>query len=467
MICPHCGSEIPDHLSSCMICGGKIDPAVNKKKKTFIQKVPAVNKTESAEGHGKVSEFRVTDSDGSQDQQKPSRPGVPLAAIIIGIVAVIVILLFGKPQPTPSPGPYSEEGTAAGNTSEQTGSSDDQTGQAATSDDQSGQVSSSDDHSEQAASSDGHSEQAASSDGKTGQTAELEVVSDEENPSDPDTQPADPAEDAAARERSLRAVLTETIGSDDNIADFCISDYDRDGKSEAFALVGETVDYGFVGNLYYVTEDSVETVLSEAALYNYSEQNHMLRFKECDFYLVGEYFTTGDLTYIFGVKEGEWYEHEFSRRGMSLHQEEPGGDMTAILSDFDGVYDNSMQMYLAHTWKPYYFYWDGDFKEYGGIAISVDDLLTCSGAQQYIDMIQNQGFQIDDIYYRANGIININYSAEEDNSIRFDNMTLIRSGNSVTVKQISQDSGDLFSYSYGGIYHPALAEDIATYPDSF
>ena len=126
-----------------------------------------------------------------------------------------------------------------------------------------------------------------------------------------------------------------------------------------------------------------------------------------------------------------------------------------------------MQSYLAHTWKPYYLYWDGNFKEYGGIEISVDDLLTCSGAQQYIDMIQNQGFQIDDIYYRANGIININYSAEEDNSIRFDNMTLIRSGNSVTVKQISQDSGDLFSYSYGGIYHPALAEDIATYPDSF
>ena len=447
MICPHCGSQIPDHLSSCMICGGKIDPAVNKKKKTFVQKDPAVNKTESAEDHGKASKFRVTDSDGSQDQQNPSGPGVPFAAIIIGIVAVIVILLFGKPHPTPPPVPQPAEGTASGNTSEQAASSDD--------------------HSEQAASSDDHSEQTASSDGKTGQTAELEVVSDEENPSDPDTQPADPAEDAAARERSLRAVLTETIGSDDNIADFCISDYDRDGKSEAFALVGETVDYGFVGNLYYVTEDSVETVLSEAALYNYSEQNHMLRFKECDFYLVGEYYTTGDLTYVFGVREGEWYEHEFSRRGMSLHQEEPYGDMTVILSDYDGVYDNSMQSYLAHTWKPYYLYWDGNFKEYGGIEISVDDLLTCSGAQQYIDMIQNQGFQIDDIYYRANGIININYSAEEDNSIRFDNMTLIRSGNSVTVKQISQDSGDLFSYSYGGIYHPALAEDIATYPDSF
>ena len=447
MICPHCGSQIPDHLSSCMICGGKIDPAVNKKKKTFVQKDPAVNKTESAEDHGKASKFRVTDSDGSQDQQNPSGPGVPFAAIIIGIVAVIVILLFGKPHPTPPPVPQPAEGTASGNTSEQAASSDD--------------------HSEQAASSDDHSEQTASSDGKTGQTAELEVVSDEENPSDPDTQPADQAEDDAARERSLRAVLTETIGSDDNIADFCISDYDRDGKSEAFALVGETVDYGFVGNLYYVTEDSVETVLSEAALYNYSEQNHMLRFKECDFYLVGEYYTTGDLTYVFGVREGEWYEHEFSRRGMSLHQEEPYGDMTVILSDYDGVYDNSMQSYLAHTWKPYYLYWDGNFKEYGGIEISVDDLLTCSGAQQYIDMIQNQGFQIDDIYYRANGIININYSAEEDNSIRFDNMTLIRSGNSVTVKQISQDSGDLFSYSYGGIYHPALAEDIATYPDSF
>ena len=83
-------------------------------------------------------------------------------------------------------------------------------------------------------------------------------------------------------------------------------------------------------------------------------------------------------------------------------------------------------------------------------------------------MITKKGFRIDSIYYRANVIININYSSGDSSLTKYDNMTLIRNGSSVTVKQISSQGGDdPAAYSYGGIYNSALYSDIATYPGSF
>lgn len=454
MYCPYCGSEIPDHLTVCNVCGNKLDSNTvkGKSEKTSEKTSDKPSKGRSPQKH----ETRL-------------RSVILAAGIAIGLIAGIGISLLRNTKPDPPPD-VPPEIPAQSNTSEQASAADSGSEQDTAQNTEHGSAQNTasgttvqvPDSGTTASDSQKEASDSASSGIQTGESSAQSSTSDSTS-----SKPA--AKDAAASEKLLREQLVKTIGSDSNIADFCVSDYDRDGTFEAFALVGKPDEYDvFFGSLYFVTEDSAETVISESPFYAYSEQNHMLRFDECDFYLVGEYYTTADLSYVFGVRSGNYYEHDFSRKGTSLRQEEPGGDMTIILSEYDAAYDKSTDMYMGHTWKPYYLYWDGGFREYGGIEISVDDLLKCSGAQKYVDMITNNGFRIDSIYYRANGIININYSSGDSSLTQYDNMTLIRNGSSVTVKQISSQGGDdPAAYSYGGIYNSALYSDIATYPGSF
>ena len=269
-------------------------------------------------------------------------------------------------------------------------------------------------------------------------------------------------------EKKLLAVFKEATG----IAkpyDFCVSDYNKDGKPEAFALVGEEDEFQvFTGSLYYVTEDKVTTVLTDEYFWPYRGDNRLLCFDTCDFYLIGKYYTTGDATYIFGVNKKGWYEHPFSLQGMELTQIGRTKDMTVILSDYDAGKDLSSDYTSGHTWKKYYLYWNGNFKEYGGLQISEIELLTCKGASKYVDFIKKRGYKIDSIYYRGNGLINLNYSKADKSFITYENMTLQLKGNSVKAVPVNEQSDDeVGKLSYGGIYLPALYPKMATYPKEF
>ena len=269
-------------------------------------------------------------------------------------------------------------------------------------------------------------------------------------------------------EKRLLDVLKRETGNSDPY-DFCVSDYNKDGKSEAFALVGEMDEFEvFTGSLYFVTEDKATPVLTDEYFWPYKDDSRLLKFDKCDFYLVGKFYQTGDATYIFGVNKKGFYEHPFSLQGMALTQVGRTKDMTIILSDYDAGKDASSDFTTGHTWKKYYLYWDGDFKEYGGLKISETDLLTCKGASKYVDAIKKGGYKIDSIYYRENGLININYSKTDNSYTMYENMTLKLSGNTVKGVEVNQYGSDLLSkLSYSGIYNPALYPNMATYPKAF
>ena len=117
-------------------------------------------------------------------------------------------------------------------------------------------------------------------------------------------------------------------------------------------------------------------------------------------------------------------------------------------------------------------YWNGDFAEYGGLKISEKDLLTLKNARTYIDQIKSEGYTIDSIYYRANGIINVNYSIESDAQISYQNLTLVLKDKAVTPLNIYNDpnvtfktAADLSKASYGGTYKACMFVDRAIYPD--
>ncbi|MBR1441139.1 MAG: hypothetical protein IJ589_07945, partial [Lachnospiraceae bacterium] len=94
--------------------------------------------------------------------------------------------------------------------------------------------------------------------------------------------------------------------------------------------------------------------------------------------------------------------------------------------------NESEAIYIGHTWKNYYYYYDpeaGDFREYGAADITEEDLKAAVGFD-LAEEIRGEGFTVDSIIRRDNGIINVNYSltAKDDDGmveIDYKNVTYI------------------------------------------
>ncbi len=262
---------------------------------------------------------------------------------------------------------------------------------------------------------------------------------------------------------NLKEYLVSQVGAD-NIIDFCVADFDNDNTIEAFAIVGEVSDMGdCFGSLYYVKNNTLDLVLENEGFWVYTEGKNILDFGNEKFYITGKYYTTGDSTYIFGVSNGTWYEHDFSRYGMALTQIGDSLDMSITYSAYDHSSDGT-----GHTWKEYYLYWNDGFKEYGAIHILEEDLTKCDGAKDILNQISSKGGIVTEIMYRENGIININYEIGDSTYYTYENATLKLNGNSVSLVTVNDYGEDtLQKSSYGGIYLTAMYPNIASYPDSF
>lgn len=106
----------------------------------------------------------------------------------------------------------------------------------------------------------------------------------------------------------------------------------------------------------------------------------------------------------------------------------------------------------GHTTKPYFMYWNGQgFTEYGGLSISVEQLCAVNGAQRWLNDIEAAGGTITGIYYRENGIVNINYCIDGLGEC----MTLLISGDSVE------------KYREGRGSYLASVLDDASFPETF
>lgn len=251
-----------------------------------------------------------------------------------------------------------------------------------------------------------------------------------------------------------------------NIVFHYYDDYDGDGDCEMFALVGEIVDDGFYeednicGKIWFVDQNGIMEVESEEVEYWSSPRAFAVDNKS--FVAFEKYYTTGSLTYLWGVINGKPYQPNISGKGNGLYLNE-FNEIEITDSEYDSVFDKSMGFSLGHTWKKYYFYFDGNsFREYGGISIKVEDLLRISDVDLIVNEIYNNSYRIDSIYYRNNGIININISKEDDNQIIYYNITL-RSNGEIWEFVMSE-----FGENYGeGIYLKELIPSSASYPDKY
>ena len=241
-----------------------------------------------------------------------------------------------------------------------------------------------------------------------------------------------------------------------------------DGQIAAFALVEG-------GEVWYVTASDAQKLKTGIALStDQPVKTFLWNVDGVNIFKCGSSSGgSSSHSYAWYVKNGKPIELLYTGMRFSYLG---NGQFTTVGDTFDAVFTDGLA--AGHTYKIYYLYWAGDgLKEYGGVKIAQKQLLKMKGAQAVLDTITKSGHVINDIYYRANNIININYHSGDRKNGNFDNVTLVYKNNTVTPKQVASDSGssetesfsekNLSDFSYGGIYQAALFPKIAAYPNQF
>jgi hypothetical protein len=263
----------------------------------------------------------------------------------------------------------------------------------------------------------------------------------------------------------LDNVASTTGAASGDIRYNCIDDFDGDGTFEGFVFAGsEPDDMNWCeGTVHFASSDQCDEVFKGTLYYNDNES--VFRYMDCGsrrFALFNEAYVTALVSHIYYVDGNKPVESAISGIGDFY----VGGDPTEInmtLSAYDNFCDftegdESSYMWTGHTWKPYYFHYDEsskDYKEYGAVSISEDELAEIVGTDLASE-IKAEGYQVDNIYKRENGLVNVNYSKVVNN----DDGTL-----SVTYKNATYDEkagkyadpwgeggGTWQESDYGGIY---------------
>jgi hypothetical protein len=257
--------------------------------------------------------------------------------------------------------------------------------------------------------------------------------------------------------------ITKAAGSpEDDIRFFDMDDFDGDGEYEAFALVGDEPDYDFyeeglvAGKIWFVNSLGTEPFGYGIGM-GYSTHGRRLDFGDKKYVVFDSIYATGSLSYVFEVSGKEVTEAPFSQYGTV---QDPDGDtFTIIDSSYDSEQDPDMEWPLGHTWKSYYFYYDresGQVKEYGGSEISIEEAKELTGHDFQAECL-SPGDELGTIYYRRNGIININYSRTDA-----DGYIYYRHRNWDMESECYRDDwGDESEEEQYGTYLPSRCPDIA------
>ncbi|MDR1159974.1 MAG: hypothetical protein LBK69_05035 [Syntrophomonadaceae bacterium] len=153
------------------------------------------------------------------------------------------------------------------------------------------------------------------------------------------------------------------------------------------------------------------------------------------------------------------------------------GPALTRIGDTNQFYTTTPKIYDAtdsgvFTFKDYWLFWDGGrLREYGGLRVSEEQLSRFAYGQAVLDSIKNEGNTIDEIYYRGNGVININYSRREEYNYRYGYKNLLyRDGNITddTENWLKKEGGGRYLASYldYSISSERFGVDTA-YPASF
>ncbi len=246
------------------------------------------------------------------------------------------------------------------------------------------------------------------------------------------------------------------------------NDFDSDGICEMFAIVGEEVDDDTIsGEIWFANQQGAYKIEKPRDYWKYPR---VYLFGDDIFIAFEEYYTTGSVTYLWGVQDGNPFQPSLTEKanGFAINNY---NEVVLTHSSYDAVkriYDDwkvlpDDEHWEGHTYNQYYYYWNGDnFREYGAIEITVDELLQIEGTKELIDYISDLEATINQIYYRENNVFQINYQKEVregDSTATYYNFIMFRyEEKQVRLEDCIMGEGNILK---------ALNSSLAVYPKRF
>lgn len=263
-----------------------------------------------------------------------------------------------------------------------------------------------------------------------------------------------------------------------DVVEYKFDDFDNDSNYEMFVLVGSessVYDWCIYGDLYYIDSKSVTQLItnrdfesrSDGYHGDYNLDNYIVVNTVCSrkFIMVNTVPGNYTKTYVYTVVDGSCLKTNLSEIGGFKYKSDEFA-IGAVYTTFDASFDGT-----GRTWKDYYFYWDEtthSFKEYGGITVTRNQLSKVDGANEILTKIDSYNYTIKNIYFRANGIVNINFTYFDEYGFGSnDNVNLkydyIKKKLCLLNNSYWKDDNELLQSSMGGVYSASITS-VATYP---
>lgn len=291
------------------------------------------------------------------------------------------------------------------------------------------------------------------------------------------------SEEVFDEEAALKAILSKSeLQRKEKTISF-VDDFDGDGQKEGFFYIGDEYDgdYNeFYGEIWFANEDGYALVNNQFSYVVTDEQSvfDLYTFGDKKFIVFNMSYTTEAVGRMFYIEKSSYVETAISGVGYIFTRQTATTPNEICVSK--GMYDRFVEIssdesmngtVTGHTWKNYYFFYDeesGDFKEFGGVEISREEVNTIVGFDVCTE-IEDYGGEISTIYKRGNGVVNINYSItvmyEDDDGegyVEYRNVNYDMETGEFIVG-FNEDEEPWFCSDFGGTYDAALIPEIAVF----
>jgi len=252
------------------------------------------------------------------------------------------------------------------------------------------------------------------------------------------TEESSVVEEDSANNKFAQKAVEKSGKTIEDVRDIISKDFDGDGKEEAFVFIGNEPDEEFgecTGTLWFVSDDKCEEALPEEyVVYHDGRILNEITTEDEIFVEINKNYTTSAVSYLFYVDGGECHESIVSGLG-SFYEPDYVDDYCISMSAYDVYFEyeegkEDEAMITGHSWKNYYFYYDkaaGDFAEFEATEITEQELNEAVGTDLASE-IRAEGYDIDNIIKRDNGVINVNYSKTTKN----DDGTILKECKNIT-----------------------------------
>lgn len=264
-------------------------------------------------------------------------------------------------------------------------------------------------------------------------------------------------EPAGAATALMDLLLVET---DETVTAFFQEDFDGDGTEEAFAYTE-----GRGRTLWFVSAEGARVLHQNLGALETSVVSPCSGVgsgrRSPPLFLLAEWYShaTRTTSLLFGVKNGAPYQVEGITGLMAVSQDaDDPARFTALESKYDGSPEG-----MGHTYKPYWFYWDeesGAFREYGGIALSLDSFQRLAGADGVLETILERDGMVCGILARGNRVLNVNYQTSGNRDAAGSSQIW----NHYMTLTLSEDGSLALAEEGDGVYQAALTPELAVYP---